>query len=116
VAGMLKPGRILRGLAREGKLFGTDRGPAGPDGFWAGRVFAPAPKTCAMFAKTPCPRHEADVEPTRTDQPEEGLASTPQRVADGAPASGRAEQLLAELKDSIRRSEELIRTSQEHLR
>jgi hypothetical protein len=56
------------------------------------------------------------LERTYADSPEERAPRASNKAADGGPSAVRTEQILAELKDSIRRSEELIQSSQKHLR
>jgi hypothetical protein len=56
------------------------------------------------------------MERTNADSPVEGAPRASNKAADGGPLAVRTEQILAALKDSIRRSEELIHSSQKHLR
>jgi hypothetical protein len=56
------------------------------------------------------------LEATHPDRLEERPARGPKEKTDGATLALRAEQILAALRESIRRSEELIRSSQKHLR
>jgi hypothetical protein len=56
------------------------------------------------------------MERTYANSPEERAPRASNKATDGSPTASRTEQILAELKDSIRRSEELIQSSQKHLR
>jgi hypothetical protein len=69
-----------------------------------------------MFGEKPPPQREAAVERMHADSSQDRAPCASNKAAEGGPVVARAEQILAELKDSIRRSKELIQSSQKHLR